>query len=133
MLMQNFGLANKEHYGMLWYFLEWSIGNIKSTINTKFTQDIWILNSTMTLMIYSSISLHYKVGVLLLTEQPGSTSPYSSRTAVCFHLKSIKRQFSDTVFERGPKVIFVLVKTRNSNNLHTCNKDSKFSSVFLRP
>ena len=46
--MQNFGLANKEHYGMLWYFLEWSIGNIKSTINTKFTQDIWILNSTMT-------------------------------------------------------------------------------------
>ena len=25
MLMQNFGLTNKEHYGMLWYFLEWSI------------------------------------------------------------------------------------------------------------
>ena len=23
--MQNFGLTNKEHYGMLWYFLEWSI------------------------------------------------------------------------------------------------------------
>ena len=21
-----FGLTNKEHYGMLWYFLEWSIG-----------------------------------------------------------------------------------------------------------
>ena len=20
-----FGVANKEHYGMLWYFLEWSI------------------------------------------------------------------------------------------------------------
>ena len=26
MLMQNFGVTNKEHYGMLWYFLEWSIG-----------------------------------------------------------------------------------------------------------
>ena len=25
MLMQNFGGTNKEHYGMLWYFLEWSI------------------------------------------------------------------------------------------------------------
>ena len=23
--MQNFGVRNKEHYGMLWYFLEWSI------------------------------------------------------------------------------------------------------------
>ena len=22
--MQNFGVTNKEHYGMLWYFLEWS-------------------------------------------------------------------------------------------------------------
>ena len=25
MLMQNFGVTNKEHYGMLWYFLEWAI------------------------------------------------------------------------------------------------------------
>ena len=25
MLMQNIGVRNKEHYGMLWYFLEWSI------------------------------------------------------------------------------------------------------------
>ena len=25
MLMQNFWVANKEYYGMLWYFLEWSI------------------------------------------------------------------------------------------------------------
>ena len=23
--MQNFGVSTKEHYGMLWYFLEWSI------------------------------------------------------------------------------------------------------------
>ena len=25
MLMQNFGMTNKEYYGTLWYFLEWSI------------------------------------------------------------------------------------------------------------
>ena len=25
MLMQNFGVTNNEHYGMLWYFMEWSI------------------------------------------------------------------------------------------------------------
>ena len=25
--MQNFGVTNKEYYGMLWYFLEQSIGN----------------------------------------------------------------------------------------------------------
>ena len=25
MLMQNFGVTNKEHFCMLWYFLEWSI------------------------------------------------------------------------------------------------------------
>ena len=25
MLMQKFGVTNKEHYGMLWHFLEWSI------------------------------------------------------------------------------------------------------------
>ena len=25
MLMQNIGVTNKEHYGMVWYFLEWSI------------------------------------------------------------------------------------------------------------
>ena len=23
--MQNLGVTNKEHYGMSWYFLEWSI------------------------------------------------------------------------------------------------------------
>ena len=25
---QNFGVTNKEHYGMLWYFLEWSISHL---------------------------------------------------------------------------------------------------------
>ena len=27
--MQNFGVTNKEHYGMLWYFLEWSIATLE--------------------------------------------------------------------------------------------------------
>ena len=28
-LMQNFGgLTNKQYYGMLWYFLEWSIAEL---------------------------------------------------------------------------------------------------------
>ena len=25
MLMQNYGVTNKEHYGMFWYFWQWSI------------------------------------------------------------------------------------------------------------
>ena len=33
MLMQNFGVTDKEHHGMLWYFLEWSIGE-------------WMVNAT---------------------------------------------------------------------------------------
>ena len=28
MLMQNFGMTNKEYYGMLWYFLGWSIVSV---------------------------------------------------------------------------------------------------------
>ena len=31
-----FGMTNKEHYGMLWYFLEWSIVPFTSH-KTKFT------------------------------------------------------------------------------------------------
>ena len=31
--MQNFGVTNKEHYGMLWYFMEWSIGKTKKNKN----------------------------------------------------------------------------------------------------
>ena len=32
MLMQNFGVPKKEHYGMLWYFLEWSILNTQRNL-----------------------------------------------------------------------------------------------------
>ena len=30
-----FGVTNKEHYGMLWYFLEWSIGLINLTFSNS--------------------------------------------------------------------------------------------------
>ena len=30
MLKQNFGVTKKEHYGVLWYFLEWSISSLIS-------------------------------------------------------------------------------------------------------
>ena len=32
MLMQNFGVTNKEYCGMLWYFLEWSINNVLKSV-----------------------------------------------------------------------------------------------------
>ena len=35
MLMQNFGVTNKEHYGMLCYFLEWSIQDHAQTLEEQ--------------------------------------------------------------------------------------------------
>ena len=37
MLMQNFGVT-KEYYGMLWYFLEWSIARSCPHSNEKFVE-----------------------------------------------------------------------------------------------
>ena len=33
--MQNFGMTNKKYYGVLWYFLEWSIMQLLSPIGAK--------------------------------------------------------------------------------------------------
>ena len=44
MLMQNFGVTNKEHDGMLWYFLEWSI--FYGTLQTYFTLAIDVKKSS---------------------------------------------------------------------------------------
>ena len=33
MLMQYFGVTNKEHYGMLWYFLQWSLAEFLHPYN----------------------------------------------------------------------------------------------------
>ena len=38
--MQNFGVTNKEHYGMLWYFLEWSIEPARSA--EMITGSFWV-------------------------------------------------------------------------------------------
>ena len=37
MLLQNFGVINKEYYGMLWYFLEWSIEQEQQSVFTHVT------------------------------------------------------------------------------------------------
>ena len=39
-----FGVTNKEHYGMLWYFLEWSISQfVRSDSNVIFASLIFVL------------------------------------------------------------------------------------------
>ena len=35
MLMQNFGVTNKEHYGMLWYFWSGQLSNLRSENNFR--------------------------------------------------------------------------------------------------
>ena len=42
--MQNFGETNKEHYGMLWYFLEWPI--FYGTLQPYFTLAIDVKKSS---------------------------------------------------------------------------------------
>ena len=47
MLMQNFGVTNKNHYGMLWHFLEWSIAckwinsSAQEHVSTDSSLDLW--------------------------------------------------------------------------------------------
>ena len=40
MLMQNFGVRNKERYGMLGYFLEWSIVPSQSFMENVLLSDV---------------------------------------------------------------------------------------------
>ena len=49
MLRQTFGVTNKEHYGMLWYFLEWSIGLGLMTLFLleTYTNKVGALTSTL--------------------------------------------------------------------------------------
>ena len=46
MLMQNFDVTNKEHYGMSWYFLEWSI-NICDSISSYPQETSYIALNTL--------------------------------------------------------------------------------------
>ena len=40
MRMQNFGVTNKEHYGMFWYFLEWSISEPQTADKHREKKDV---------------------------------------------------------------------------------------------
>ena len=44
MLMQKFGVTNKERYGMLWYFLEWSITVVPNEIEDNSYAKFWGVN-----------------------------------------------------------------------------------------
>ena len=44
--MQNFGATNKEHYGMSWYFLEWSIGALIPEMSAHFNRSFETSKST---------------------------------------------------------------------------------------
>ena len=50
MLMRYFGVINKEHYGMLWYFLEWSIDG--RFLSKLFTCDIWLVDSNIVFVFF---------------------------------------------------------------------------------
>ena len=57
MLMQNFGVTKKEHYGMLWYFLEWSIilftkAGRKNTTKAKITNK---MNNKIIIIDYNDL------------------------------------------------------------------------------
>ena len=69
MLMQNFGVTNKEHYGMFWYFLEWLIVLIitllcKLTVKIFHDQGSWqvcvILTYVQDSNLFISKSFHLK-------------------------------------------------------------------------
>ena len=52
-----FGVTNKEHYGMLWYFLEWSIEAINFTLYILSTDKEIFKSSNPYLTFSSSKSL----------------------------------------------------------------------------
>ena len=41
MLTQNFGVANKENYGILWYSLEWSVGDSERGTSQLYLRVAW--------------------------------------------------------------------------------------------
>ena len=66
-LMQNFGVTNKEHYGVLWYFLEWSIDHFPSSKNSHFQNEakckIFVVKMKFSCMriqiVFISMGLHF--------------------------------------------------------------------------
>ena len=60
-----FGVTNKEHYGMLWYFLEWSIANVrrmKDTFNFVFMSHVlYITEHLLIYFTYLTRGMHNRV------------------------------------------------------------------------
>ena len=61
-----FGVTNKEHYGMLWYFLEWSIGHFRVPKNLTFKTRLsakpllwkWVLFASQLKITFISMASH---------------------------------------------------------------------------
>ena len=80
MLMQNFGVTNKDHYGMLWYF--WS-GLLQSKRYSKRSvpwhstpeheSPVWRLFSTIWGAKFHKIGIFF---ILLLNDSPLVSSPF---------------------------------------------------------
>ena len=78
MLMQNFGVTNKEYYGMLWYFLEWSIERcarsgqkkLTKTYNTGFPNHSTLINYALGYLFSFSILFIYLFFSIFLLRLP---------------------------------------------------------------
>ena len=84
MLMQNFGVTNKERYGMLWHFLEWSINELVSLmvfhLNFCPTLVFSLLADWSTLLLSYFSQFYYHVETLLWIH----TTFYEGKNWTCF-------------------------------------------------
>ena len=72
--MQNFGVKNKGHYGVLWYFLEWSIGNPTRRIGLGF---IIIIIIIITIVIIIVVYWHSNNNWLFYAKKRNYLNRYS--------------------------------------------------------
>ena len=68
-LMQNFGVTNKEYYGTLWHFLYWSIGRyLDLRVYVPFSRVHGPMGSTpgwnSQLLVSSSLHTYHSISVL---------------------------------------------------------------------
>ena len=52
-----FGVTNKEHYGMLWYFLEWSIGQYEKSRSSLFI----LLQGDNDLLVMQNVQFEFRL------------------------------------------------------------------------
>ena len=80
MLMQNVGVRNKEHYGMLWFFLEWSIPFDTLAIKT----------------LISEIKVDVQVGLSRLKCTGKTTINHHQNNRSLFNFNSLKNLFNQS-------------------------------------